>query len=160
MENEDFIDFVSSLNSAYKLPSRESLRGFILKEAEIVKKEVFSYFFTHSSFFFLTNRHDAFLKTMVVSATVSIYGNQKLAYDSIIILLYSFFISLTLKDYYLSITIHFINSDWKLISYPVAFAKVVGPHTAEAIGHLVGDLLSPYLGNNFYYMVLYLAIVC
>jgi hypothetical protein len=35
-----------------------------------------------------------------------------------------------------------------LISFPIAFQKVVGPQTAEAIGNMVANLLSPFLGEG------------
>jgi hypothetical protein len=107
VENEDFIDFVTSLNSAYKLPSRESLRSMNLQEAETIKKEAMR----------LSQKGGK------LSFCIDLWKSKA-------------------RDYYLSITIHFINEDWNLISFPIAFRKVVGPHTAEAaVGNLVADLL-------------------
>jgi hypothetical protein len=43
------------------------------------------------------------------------------------------------------LTLHFIDADWNLISFPAAFEKIIGPHTAEAIGKLTAKLIRPYL---------------
>jgi hypothetical protein len=45
------------------------------------------------------------------------------------------------------VTLQAIDDNWKLWNLPVAFKLVEGPHTAEAIGTLVGELIQPYLGN-------------
>lgn len=42
---------------------------------------------------------------------------------------------------------HFISDDWELRNFPVGFRKIEGPHTAEAVGIFVGDILKPYVGN-------------
>lgn len=44
-------------------------------------------------------------------------------------------------------TLQAIDDNWKLWNLPVAFKLIEGPHTAEAIGALVGELIQPYLGN-------------
>jgi hypothetical protein len=113
VENEDFIEFITSLNPTYKLPSRTLLRDFILKEAEIVKKEARRIAQKNGNFSFC----------------IDLWKSKA-------------------RDYYVSVTVHFINDDWKLINFPIAFHKIVGSHTAEAIGYLVGDLLSSYLGKG------------
>jgi hypothetical protein len=40
VENQDFIDFVMSLNEKYKLPNRNLLREFIIVEGEKIKAKV------------------------------------------------------------------------------------------------------------------------
>jgi hypothetical protein len=45
------------------------------------------------------------------------------------------------------VTLQAIDDNWKLWNLPVAFKLIEGPHTAEAIGALVGELIQPYLGN-------------
>jgi hypothetical protein len=46
-----------------------------------------------------------------------------------------------------AVTVHFISGDWELRNFPVGFRKIEGPHTAEAVGIFVGDILKPYIGN-------------
>jgi hypothetical protein len=48
-----------------------------------------------------------------------------------------------------AITVQFIDEDWKLRNIPVAFVNVTGPHTAKAIGEIVADKLSYFLGTYF-----------
>lgn len=40
MENDDYIEFVGSLNPNYSLPCRKKLRDLILEEYEKIKEEV------------------------------------------------------------------------------------------------------------------------
>lgn len=53
---------------------------------------------------------------------------------------------LILKDYFIAITLQFIDNEWRLWNIPLAFTEVVGPHTKEAIGSLIAQVLSFYLG--------------
>jgi hypothetical protein len=55
---------------------------------------------------------------------------------------------LNLKDYFIAITLQFIDNEWRLWNIPLAFTEVVGPHTKEAIGSLIAQVLSFYLGVN------------
>jgi hypothetical protein len=40
MENDDYIEFIGSLNPNYSLPCRKKLRDLILQEYEKIKEEV------------------------------------------------------------------------------------------------------------------------
>lgn len=48
----------------------------------------------------------------------------------------------------MSITLQFIDAEWNLHNVPIAFANIIGPHTAEAVGHLIADKLSLFLGMS------------
>lgn len=39
------------------------------------------------------------------------------------------------------------------MTYPVAFKQIVGPHTAEAVGSFVADILKPFLGKGFLFLI-------
>ena len=52
-------------------------------------------------------------------------------------------------EYFIAVTIHFITNDWELRNFPVAFKKVDGAHTGEAIGNTVASILKPLLGIAF-----------
>lgn len=68
---------------------------------------------------------------------------------------FQYFHVLICKDYYVAITVQFIDNDWKLRNIPVAFAHITGPHTAKAIGEIVADKLSFFLGTYFLFFVNY-----
>jgi hypothetical protein len=51
-----------------------------------------------------------------------------------------------------AITVQFIDEDWKLHNIPVAFVNITGPHTAKAIGEIVADKLSYFLGTYMYFL--------
>lgn len=57
----------------------------------------------------------------------------------------------------MAITVQFIDEDWKLLNIPVAFVNITGPHTAKAIGEVVADKLSYFLGTYFLFLSI---IVC
>jgi hypothetical protein len=113
VENDDFVDFISSLHPKYKLPGRALLRDLILQEADVIRKKL----------------QQRVRNTGDFSFCLDLWKSKA-------------------RDYYISITIHFIDDEWNLIYFPIAFQKIVGPHTAEAIGNLVADLLKPLLDNN------------
>jgi hypothetical protein len=48
------------------------------------------------------------------------------------------------------VTFQFIDSDWKLRTYPIALRHVRGRHTKEAIGQLVAECVKPYLGPGVF----------
>lgn len=52
------------------------------------------------------------------------------------------------RDYYVSVTVQFIDRDWKLKNLPVAYKKIIGSHTAQSVGNFVADCLKPCLGNG------------
>jgi hypothetical protein len=64
-----------------------------------------------------------------------------------------------------AVTLQGIDSNWALFNLPVAFTPIQGPHTAEAVGNLIANALSPFLGityyssivisNNHFYFVLF-----
>jgi len=53
------------------------------------------------------------------------------------------------RDYYLAVTLQIVDEDWHLWNLPIAFVPIFGPHTAEAVGNLIGDVLIPFLGKGF-----------
>ena len=56
---------------------------------------------------------------------------------------------LILEEYYVAVTVHYINDEWKLQNFPIGFKMIVGPHTNEAVGALVAEVLKPFLGRHF-----------
>lgn len=55
----------------------------------------------------------------------------------------------------MSITLQFIDAEWNLYNVPIAFTDITGPHTAEAVGHLIANKLSPFLGMLTYSRCMY-----
>lgn len=56
--------------------------------------------------------------------------------------------SATTKDYYIALSIHWIDKDWNLNCPVIAFRKVIGDHTAESIGAICANILQEFLGTN------------
>jgi hypothetical protein len=52
------------------------------------------------------------------------------------------------RDYYVAVTIQFIDGNWSLCNVPVGFRQILGRHSAEAVGNLVADIISPFLGEH------------
>lgn len=63
-------------------------------------------------------------------------------------LLKRIYYTLICQDYYVAITLQYIDNDWKLRNVPIAFTSINGPHTAKAVGEIVADKLSSVLGMN------------
>jgi len=50
------------------------------------------------------------------------------------------------RDHYVAVTVQFIDPLWKLHNVPVGFVQIVGPHTNEAVGRMIHEILQPFLG--------------
>ena len=51
------------------------------------------------------------------------------------------------KEYYVAISMHWIDDFWRLHSPTVAMPQIKERHTAENVGTLIGKTLEPFLGN-------------
>jgi len=52
------------------------------------------------------------------------------------------------RDYYVGITLQFIDDEWKLWNIPLGFPQIIGRHTAVAVGSVIADVLQFYLGEG------------
>lgn len=52
------------------------------------------------------------------------------------------------KDYFVSISIHFISDQWKLESFVVCCRHFQGNHDSPAVGGFVGECLKEFVGDN------------
>jgi len=53
------------------------------------------------------------------------------------------------RDYYVAVTLQGIDSNWNLFNLPIAFMPIYGSHTAESVGKLIANVLTPFLGPTF-----------
>jgi hypothetical protein len=123
------------------MPSRNGVRDQIHHVAESVKDKVsflfFSFLFFLSvdsffpSFFLLTHQ----IRGLTRSATYPVFCADLWKSKA--------------RDYYVAVTVQFIDSLWKLHNVPVGFVQIVGPHTNEAVGRMIHEILQPFLGVLF-----------
>ncbi len=115
------------------MPSRNGVRDQIHHVAESVKDKVSFLFFSFllSSFFLLTHQ----IRGLTRSATYPVFCADLWKSKA--------------RDYYVAVTVQFIDPLWKLHNVPVGFVQIVGPHTNEAVGRMIHEILQPFLGVLF-----------
>lgn len=52
------------------------------------------------------------------------------------------------KDYYVGVTLHFIDDSWVLHNVAIAMKHITGSHTSEVVGETVFAALKPFLNDS------------
>lgn len=140
VERKSFLHFISLLQPAFQVPNRHQLRTRILQEAQSVFDLVCLNFVT--ILFYSSFKIKIYTKAAQNPSYCMDLWKSKARVSIFAVLLFIHFF----QDYFMGITLQFVSDDWKLMNLPVAFTLVTGSHTAEALGGLVADTLSNFLG--------------
>lgn len=52
------------------------------------------------------------------------------------------------KDYFVAVTLHWIDDSWELHSPTIAMPHILGRHTGNNVGECVAKALQPFLGDG------------
>jgi hypothetical protein len=127
VEKPGFVEFMKMLEPTYKLPVKSTIKMSI---NDLYLERVEEVYFVIVCFLTIIFQLKKLTKAAAYpSYTADLWKSRT-------------------KEYYVAVTLHWIDDSWTLHGRPIALAHIVGRHTALHVGQCVGQQLKQFLGDG------------